>query len=70
MVDKIKGMTTMAQKDLQKLKEEEYEYLYNLRDLTVLYLRMSQSNLGYVEELYSMVDEMVKNLAGQITSED
>ncbi len=57
------------EKDLQKMKEVEYEYLYNLRDQAVLYLRMSQSNLGYVEELYSLVDEIVENLGRELEEE-
>ncbi len=55
--------------ELQRMKEIEYEYLYNLRDQAVLYLRMSQSNLGYVSELYTLVDEMVRNLRRDLEKE-
>ncbi len=56
----------MDNEEILSMKKAEYEYLYNLRDLAVLYLRMSQSNLGYVSELYNLVNEMVNNLSREL----
>ncbi len=56
--------------DAKDKKEIEYEFLYNIRDQAMLYLRMSESNLGYAEKVLNMVNEMVENLAKEITGEE
>lgn len=40
--------------------ELEYEFLYNLMDKTLLFLRMCPENNGYAEEILTRLDEMAE----------
>lgn len=40
--------------------ELEYEFLYNLRDKTLLFLRMCPENNGYAGEILTRLDEMAE----------
>ncbi len=50
-------------------KDIEYEFLYNIKDQTMLYLDMSKSNLGYAESVLLLVDEMVEKLGQDLHRE-
>ncbi len=50
-------------------KDLEYEFLYIVKDQTMLYLDMSQSNLGYAENVLTLVDEMVEKLGQDLHRE-
>lgn len=40
--------------------ELEYEHLYNMRDQTMLFLKLCPKTDGYVNEILSAPDDMVK----------
>ena len=46
--------------------ELEYEFLYNLRDQTMLFLRMCPENNGYAGEILATLDEMVDTLGRRL----
>ena len=56
--------------DMDSAKAREYEFLYHIRDQAMLYLYMSQSGLGYAEEILNMTDRMVEKLAGEIVGQE
>ena len=49
--------------------ELEYEFLYNLRDQTLLFLRMCPNTDGYANEILGTLDEMVETLGRRLTGE-
>ena len=49
--------------------ELEYEFLYNLRDQTMLFLRMCPENNGYAGEILATLDEMVDILGRRLEKE-
>ena len=46
--------------------ELEYEFLYNLRDQTILFLRMCPDTGGYANEILSTLEEMVETIGKRI----
>lgn len=42
--------------------ELEYEFLYNLRDQALLFLKMQPETDGYVNEILARLDEIVETL--------
>ena len=50
--------------------ELEYEFLYNLRDQTILFLRMCPDTDGYANEILSTLNEMVDTLGRRLMKED
>ncbi|MDD2531966.1 MAG: hypothetical protein PHX42_00270 [Candidatus Methanomethylophilaceae archaeon] len=46
--------------------ELEYEFLYNLRDQTLLFLKMCPKTDGYVNEILSTLDEMIDTLGRRL----
>ena len=49
--------------------ELEYEFLYNLRDQTLLFLRMCPDTDGYANEILNTLDEMVETIGRRLTKE-
>ena len=47
----------------------EYEFLYNLMDQTMLFLRMCPENNGYAEEILATLDEVVETLGRRLEKE-
>ena len=56
--------------DSMNKAELEYEFLYNLRDRTLLFLRMCPDTDGYANEILSTLDEMVDTLGRRLMKED
>ncbi|WP_400206478.1 hypothetical protein [Methanomethylophilus alvi] len=50
--------------------ELEYEFLFNLRDQTLLFLRMCPENNGYAGEILATRDEMVYTLGKRLEKEE
>lgn len=50
--------------------ELEYEFLFNLRDQTLLFLRMCPENNGYAGEILVTLDEMVYTLGKRLEKEE
>ena len=50
--------------------ELEYEFLYNIRDQTMLFLRMNPNHQGCAAEILTRVDEMVETLARRLEQPD
>ena len=48
----------------------EYEFLYNLRDQTLLFLRMCPENNGYAGEILARLEEMVDILGRRLETEE
>ena len=48
------------------MTELEYEFFYNLRDQSLLFLKMQPETDGYVNEILARLDEMVKMLADRL----
>ena len=48
--------------------EFEYEFLYNLRDQTMLFLKMNPDTQGYVDEILATLEEMVETLASRLSN--
>lgn len=46
--------------------ELEYEFLYNLRDQTLLFLKMCPDTSGYANEILNTLDEMVDTLGRRL----
>ncbi len=55
----------MSPNDIEKT-ELEYEHLYNLRDQTILFLKMMPDTQGYVNEILATLDEMVNVLGHKL----
>ena len=50
--------------------EYEYEYLYNLRDQTMLFMQMCPKTDGYVDQLLAWLDEKVEILGRRLSKLD
>ena len=50
--------------------ELEYEFLFNLRDQTLLFLRMCPENNGYAGEILARLEEMVGILGRRLEKEE
>ena len=46
--------------------ELEYEHLYNVRDQTILFLKMCPKTTGLAEELLTWLDQKVKMLGDKL----
>ena len=46
--------------------ELEYEHLYNVRDQTILFLKMCPKTTGLAEELLTWLDQKVKMLGKEL----
>lgn len=46
--------------------ELEYEHLYNVRDQTILFLKMCPKTTGLAEELLTWLDQKVKMLGEKL----
>ena len=55
--------------DTADMTELEYEFLYNLRDQSLLFLMMQPETDGYVNEILARLDEMVETLADRLTQD-
>lgn len=47
--------------------ELEYEHLYNMRDQTMLFLKLCPKTTGLAEEMHAWLDQKVKMLADELT---
>ena len=47
--------------------ELEYEHLYNMRDQTILFLKMCPKTTGLEEELLTWLDQKVKMLGEELS---
>jgi len=56
--------------DMDNGKALEYEFLYNVRDQALLFLRTARTNEGYVQEILQTVDAMVESLGREVCRED
>ncbi len=57
-------------KKKQEYLELEYEHLYNLRDQTMLFMKMCPKTDGYVDELLAWLDEKVEILGRRLSEKD
>ena len=48
------------------MTELEYEFFYNLRDQSLLFLKMHPETDGYLNEILARLDEMVEMLADRL----
>ncbi len=55
--------------NMESPKAMEYEFLYNVRDQAILFLRMAPATEGCVAQVLDLVDGMVKTLGEEIVSE-
>ena len=46
--------------------ELEYEHLYNMRDQTMLFLKMMPNTQGYINEILATLDDMVETLGRRL----
>ena len=46
--------------------ELEYEHLYNVRDHTLLFLKMMPDTQGYINEILATLDDMVETLGRRL----
>ncbi len=46
--------------------ELEYEHLYNVRDQTILFLKMCPKTTGLAEEMLTWLDAKVRMLGGKL----
>jgi|GEM_PF-3209359 len=46
--------------------ELEYEHLYNVRDQTILFLKMCPKSTGLAEEMLTWLDQKVKMLGDKL----
>ena len=60
-------MLTMSQDDMNYL-ELEYEHLYNVRDQTLLFLKMCPKTTGLAEEMLTWLDQKVKMLGEELAN--
>ena len=58
-------MLTMSQDDMNYL-ELEYEHLYNVRDQTLLFLKMCPKTPGLAEEMLTWLDAKVRMLGEKL----
>ena len=58
-------MLTMSQDDMNYL-ELEYEHLYNVRDQTLLFLKMCPKTTGLAEEMLAWLDQKVRMLGERL----
>ena len=58
-------MLTMSQDDMNYL-ELEYEHLYNVRDQTLLFLKMCPKTTGLAEEMLAWLDQKVRMLGEKL----
>ena len=58
-------MLTMSQDDMNYL-ELEYEHLYNVRDQTLLFLKMCPKTTGLAEEMRTWLDAKVRILGEEL----
>ena len=58
-------MLTMSQNDMNYL-ELEYEHLYNVRDQTLLFLKMCPKTTGLAEEMLTWLDQKVRMLGEKL----
>ncbi len=58
-------MLTMSQDDMNYL-ELEYEHLYNVRDQTLLFLKMCPKTTGLAEEMLTWLDAKVRMLGERL----
>ena len=58
-------MLTMSQDDMDYL-ELEYEHLYNVRDQTLLFLKMCPKTTGLAEEMLTWLDAKVRMLGERL----
>ena len=58
-------MLTMSQDDMNYL-ELEYEHLYNVRDQTLLFLKMCPKTTGLAEEMLTWLDAKVRMLGEKL----
>ncbi len=49
--------------------ELEYEHLYNMRDQTMLFLKLCPKTDGYANEILATLDEMVDTIGRRISSQ-
>ena len=50
--------------------ELEYEHLYNVRDQTILFLKMCPKTTGLAEELLTWLDQKVKMLGESLSASE
>ena len=50
--------------------ELEYEHLYNMRDQTLLFLKMCPKTTGLVEEMLTWLDKKVRMLGEKLTEQN
>ena len=55
----------MSQDDMNYL-ELEYEHLYNVRDQTLLFLKMCPKTTGLAEEMLTWLDQKVRMLGEKL----
>ena len=58
-------MLTMSQDDMNYL-ELEYEHLYNVRDQTLLFLKLCPKTTGLAEEMLTWLDGKVRMLGEKL----
>lgn len=58
-------MLTMSQDDMNYL-ELEYEHLYNVRDQTLLFLKICPKTTGLAEEMLTWLDAKVRMLGERL----
>ena len=49
--------------------ELEYEHLYNMRDQTMLFLKLCPKTTGLAEEMLTWLDQKVKMLGEELANE-
>ena len=49
--------------------ELEYEHLYNMRDQTLLFLKMCSKTTGLAEEILTWLDQKVRMLGERLTEQ-
>ena len=50
--------------------ELEYEHLYNVRDQTILFLKMCPKTTGLAEEMLAWLDQKVKMLGESLSASE
>ena len=58
-------MSTMSENGMNYL-ELEYEHLYNVRDQTILFLKMCPTTTGLAEEMLTWLDAKVRMLGEKL----
>ena len=57
-------------KKKQEYLELEYEHLYNLRDQTMLFMKLCPKTEGYADELLAWLDEKVEILGRRLSEKN